>query len=128
MEKTIEIDGWRGRLDAGLPRRQLEALLFACADLTVKQIARRMGIGHQSVQQRLDDARFKLGMQRSVRGLCLEALRRGIVGPLVILLCSLCAFQTFLDLGHMQRAQRVTRIQQTRGGRRDTFDNPFDFC
>lgn len=127
MENTIEIEGWRGHLNAGLPRRQLEALLFACADMTVKQIARRMGIGHQSVQQRLDDARFKLGMQRSVRGLCLEALRRGIVGPLVILLCSLCAFQTFLDIGHMQRVQRVTRIQQTKGGRRDTFDNPFDF-
>lgn len=128
MENTIEIEGWRGRLDAGLPRRQLEALLFACADMTTKQIARRMGIGHQSVQQRLDDARFKLGMQRSVRGLCLEALRRGIVGPLVIMLCSLCAFQTFLDLGHMQRVQRTARVQQTKAGRRDTFDNPFDFC
>lgn len=128
MENTIEIDGWRGRLDAGLPPRQLEALLFACADLTVKQIACRMGIGHQSVQQRLDDARFKLGMQRSIRGLCLEALRRGIVGPMVILLCSLCAFQTFLDIGHMQRAPRVTRTQQSRAGRRDTLDTPFDYC
>lgn len=128
MSKTIEFEGWRGRLDAGLPPRQLEALLYACADMTVKQIARRMGIGPQSVQQRLDDARFKLGMQRSIRGLCLEALRRGIVGPMVILLCSLCAFQTFLDIGHMQRAPRITRIQQTRAGRRDTFDNPFDFC
>lgn len=127
MENTIEIEGWRGRLDAGLPRRQLEALIYACSDMTVKQIARRMGIGPASVQQRLDDARFNLGMQRSVRGLCLEALRRGIVGPLVITLCTLCAFQTFLDLDHMQRAHRVTRIQQTKGGRRDSFDNPFEF-
>lgn len=118
MSKTIEFEGWSGRLDAGLPPRQLEALLYACADLTIKQIARRMGIGPASAQQRLDDARFKLGMQRSVRGLCMEALRRGIVVPLVVMLCSLCAFQTFMDLGHMQRTYRSARIQQ-RGGRRD---------
>jgi len=128
MENTIELEGWRGRLDAGLPRRQLEALIYACTDMTVKEIARRMGIGPASVQQRLDDARFNLGMQRSVRGLCLEALRRGIVGPLVILLCTLCAFQTFMDLDPMHRAQRTTRVQQTKGGRRDTLDNPFEFC
>lgn len=89
MNQTIEIEGWRGRLDGGLPRRQLEALIYACSDLTVKQIARKMGIGPASAQQRLDDARFKLGMQRSVRGLCLEALRRGIVAPLAVALVAI---------------------------------------
>lgn len=91
MRNTIEIEGWRGRLDAGLPRRQLEALIYACSDMTVKQIARRMGIGPASAQQRLDDARFKLGMQRSVRGLCLEAMRRGIVAPLALALVAILA-------------------------------------
>ncbi|WP_447590102.1 helix-turn-helix transcriptional regulator [Aquipseudomonas campi] len=106
MDNTMELEGWRGKLDAGLPRRQLEALIYACSDMTVKQIARRMGIGPASAQQRLDDARFKLGMQRSVRGLCLEALRRGIVAPL--------AFVMMLGGGYTQQAQPVRRPDSPR--------------
>ncbi|WP_262880406.1 sigma factor-like helix-turn-helix DNA-binding protein, partial [Pseudomonas paralcaligenes] len=91
MNNTIELDGLRGRLDAGLPRRQLEALMYACKDLTMKEIARHMGVSPGTVKDRLDDARFKLGMQRSVRGTCLEAFRRGIVSPLAFALVAILA-------------------------------------
>lgn len=94
MNNTIELEGWRGRLDAGLPIRQLEALLYACADLTAKEIAKRMGITPASAKDRLDDARFNLGMQRTVRGMCLEAMRRGIVSPLSLALVLAAALIT----------------------------------
>ena len=86
MQETIEAAGWRGKLNAGLAPRQLEALVYACADMTCKEIARVMGVSPKAVSQRLDDARFKLGMQRTVRGLCLEAIKRGIVAPLDIIM------------------------------------------
>ncbi len=45
-----------------------------------------MDCSHYTVKQQLDDARFKLGNQRTTRGLCLEAMRRGIIAPLVLAL------------------------------------------
>ncbi len=83
---TIQVDGWLGRLGQGLAPRQLEATLWACADKTAKEIARCMGCAPATVVKQLDDARFKLGNQRTTRGLCLEAMRRGIIAPLVLAL------------------------------------------
>ena len=86
MENKLVIGGWQGSLDAELPRGQLEAVLHAANDLTVKQIARNIGINPDSVQGRLDRAKDKLGFVRSLRGLVLEAMKRGIIAPLVIML------------------------------------------
>ncbi|MCG6540209.1 helix-turn-helix transcriptional regulator [Pseudomonas sp. KSR10] len=83
---TIQIDGWQGHLGQGLAPRQLLAVLWAATDKTAKEIARRMDCSHYTVKQQLDDARFKLGA-RTTRGLCLEAMKRGIISPLVLLLC-----------------------------------------
>ena len=85
MSEVI-IGDYRGRQGAGLPPRQLEAVLHSANDLTAKQIARKMGISPATVTKTLDRARFALGMQRSVRGLCLEAIKRGIIAPLVLAL------------------------------------------
>jgi DNA-binding CsgD family transcriptional regulator len=84
MESTIEVNGWRGQLGKGLAPRELEATLLAAGDMTIKQIAKRMGISPDTAKDRLDDARYKLGMQRSIRGLALEAYRRGIIAPLAL--------------------------------------------
>jgi len=112
---TIQIDGWQGRLGEGLAPRQLLAVLWAATDKTAKEIARLMDCSHYTVKQQLDDARFKLGNQRTTRGLCLEAMRRGIIAPLVLAL--------FVGGGHstpMQpmrrpdapRQQTLTRVQR----------------
>lgn len=84
---TIQIEGWQGRLGQGLAPRQLLATMLAAADLQVKEIARRMNCEPSTAEKTLDRARFKLGMQRSIRGLCLEAMKRGIISPLVLMLC-----------------------------------------
>lgn len=83
---TIQIEGWEGRLGHGLAPRQLQATIYAALDMTAKEIARCMGCSHYTVKQQLDDARFKLGNQRTTRGLCLEAMRRGIIAPLMVAL------------------------------------------
>ncbi|MGP3789452.1 sigma factor-like helix-turn-helix DNA-binding protein [Pseudomonas sp. B392_1p] len=104
--ETITAGSWQGRLDAGLPRRQLEALLLAANDMTHKEIARQMGIAPDSARQRLDDARFKLGMQKTVRGLCLEAFKRGIIAPLMVAL--------LVGAGNVQQMQPVRRPEAPR--------------
>lgn len=101
MNNTITIPGWRGHLGRGLAPRELEATMLAANDLTMKEIAQHMGIDHRTVAKRLTDARDKLGYQRSIRGLTLEALRRGIIAPLAIAL--------LFGTGHMQQAQTVRR-------------------
>ncbi|WP_312537675.1 helix-turn-helix transcriptional regulator [Stutzerimonas nitrititolerans] len=83
---TIQIDGWQGRLGQGLAPRQLMATIYAAKDMTAKEIARRMDCSPSTIKKQLDTARFKLGMQRTTRGLCLEAMRRGIIAPLVLAL------------------------------------------
>lgn len=117
MENTIEAAGWRGKLNAGLAPRQLEALIYACADMTCKEIARVMGISPKTVSQRLDDARFKLGMQRTVRGLCLEAMKRGIVAPLaVIILINCCTLQPSTSIRRPPTAPRMAQARISRRG------------
>src|SRR5690606_40414020 len=83
---TIQIEGWQGRLGQGLAPRQLLATMLAAADLQVKEIARRMNCEPSTAEKTLDRARFKLGMQRTTRGLCIEAMKRGIITPLMVAL------------------------------------------
>ncbi|OLU31496.1 hypothetical protein BVH03_08465 [Pseudomonas sp. PA15(2017)] len=101
MENTITVPGWRGRLNAGLPPRQLEAVLLAATDKTAKEIARAMTISPDGARQLLDAARFKLGMQRTTRGTVLEAWKRGIIAPLAIAL--------LLGSGHHQPTNPIRR-------------------
>lgn len=74
----ITTGNWTGTLGKCLAPRELEATLYAADDLTAKEIARLMGVAPGTVSKRLDDARFKLGV-RSVRGLVMEAFRRGLI-------------------------------------------------
>lgn len=101
MENTITIEGWQGRRDKGVPERQLLAILYSAQDKTQKQIARHMGISEDAVGKRLTEARFKLGMQRSVRGLVVEAMRRGIIAPLALAL--------MIGAGHLPQPPIVRR-------------------
>lgn len=75
---TIIIGKWSGALGKGLAPRELEATLWAAADLTVKQIGRAMGISPATAEKRLESARFKLGV-KTMRGLVLECFKRGLI-------------------------------------------------
>nr|WP_298117364.1 helix-turn-helix transcriptional regulator [uncultured Pseudomonas sp.] len=116
---------WKGFTGQGLTDRELECTLAAAAGMTNKEIARQLGIAPDTVKKRIQFAMGRLDVPRRT-ALVAEAMRKSIIAPLVVLLCSLCTFQTFLDLGHMHRAQRAGSARGMRGGRRDEYNNPFD--
>ncbi|MBK3438786.1 response regulator transcription factor [Pseudomonas sp. MF7448] len=89
---TLTAGNWQGNLKMGLAPRELEATLWAAADLTVKEIGRVMGISPNTAEKRLDSARFKLGA-KTMRGLVMEAFRRQIISPLILLLCMVITAQ-----------------------------------
>lgn len=97
---TIEINGWQGRLGHGLAPQELRATLYAISK-TCKETARELGISPGTVQDRLDNARYKLGMQRTVRGLIAEAMKRGIITPLMVAL--------LIGAGNVHQIQPVRR-------------------
>lgn len=83
----MQVGNWKStdKTDRLSPR-ELEAMLYAANDLSIKEIAREMNIEPTTVRARLDNARFKLGMQKTLRGLCMEAFKRGIIVPLSLTL------------------------------------------
>lgn len=120
MHATINCGGWIGRQGLGLAPRELEATAWSASELTAKEVARRMGIAPGTVEKRLDDAKFKLGV-RSVRGLVLEAFRRGIISPAVFVLAFLVAGHPLIDDDHMNRNRRPSnerRLTEARTVRR----------
>lgn len=82
---TIHVEGWQGRLGQGLAPRQLLATMLSMLDLKVNEIAERMNCAPSTAEKTLDRARFKLGAKTN-RGLIAEAMRRGIIAPLVLAL------------------------------------------
>lgn len=89
---TLTVGNWQGNLKMGRAPRELEATLWAAADLTVKEIGRVMGISPNTAEKRLDSARFKLGA-KTMRGLVMEAFKRQIISPLILLLCMVLTVQ-----------------------------------
>lgn len=115
---TIQIEGWQGRLGQGLAPRQLLATMLAAADMQVKEIARRMNCEPSTAEKTLDRARFKLGMQRTTRGLCIEAMKRGIISPLVLMLCLAMGFTAMQDRPN-NRPVRTAKIAVIRAYRQE---------
>ncbi|ELP1297987.1 LuxR C-terminal-related transcriptional regulator [Pseudomonas aeruginosa] len=118
--QAIQCGGWIGRQGLGLAPRELEATAWSASELTAKEVARRMGIAPGTVEKRLDDAKFKMGV-RSVRGLVLEAFRRGIISPAVFVLAFLVAGHPLIDDDHMNRNRRPSnerRLAEARTVRR----------
>lgn len=109
---TIELNGWQGRLGQGLAPRQLQATLCA-TNKTMKETARVLGISPATVKQVLDDARFKLSKPPhyigSVKELVLEAMKRGIISPLILLLCVSLGFGSLTDRPS-QRPLRTPKV------------------
>lgn len=103
--QTITYSGWTGRLDMGLAPRELEATLLAAADLTVKEVARVMGIAPKTAEKRLETARLKLG-SKTIRGLVLEAFKRGVISPAILALCAVLVGQSVTSTEEFTRIRR----------------------
>lgn len=83
---TIQVEGWQGHLGKGLAPRQLAATIYAALGFTRKEIAKHMECSPETIKTQLETARHKLDNQPTVRELCREAMRRGIIAPLVLAL------------------------------------------
>lgn len=100
-----------------LTPRELEATLYAVNDLSVKEIAREMHIEAGTVKARLDNARWKLGFQKTLRGLATEAIRRGIIAPLSVLMCVVMVGSTTIETRATAPAQRPSISRAVRSVR-----------
>lgn len=83
---TIQVEGWQGHLGKGLAPRQLAATIYAALGFTRKEIAKHMECSPETIKTQLETARYNLDNQPTVRELCREAMRRGIIAPLVLAL------------------------------------------
>lgn len=85
--KEIIIGDFKGQCNGTLTAQQLISLLYMANEYSAKQAAKAMSISHRTVEKHLNNAKEKLGNKHSVTGLCIEALKRGIIAPLSVLLC-----------------------------------------
>lgn len=105
--ETITNGTWMGHLGRGLAPRELEALLGVAQGMTAKEIARQMQIAQGTVVNRIESAMFKLGVAKRTAAVA-EAMRRGVISPLCILLAGFIAMHAMLDEGDpMRRDRRV---------------------
>jgi len=75
---TISKGVWTGFLGRGLALREMEATLLAAGGMTMKQIAKEMGVSPKAVEKGLENARFKMGC-RTLRDLVVASLTQGLI-------------------------------------------------
>lgn len=114
MEASLVSGSWKGFLGKGLAPRELQCVMGLAQGWTQKEIARELGVSPAAVTQRVTSAMYKLQVHRAA-ALVAEAMRKGIVGPLMILLASFGGYQaaTSLDSDHLRRgpSRRVVELR-----------------
>lgn len=96
---------WRGLLGKGLAERELSCLLAVAAGHTDKEIAQRDGLSPRSIKGRIESAMFKLGVYKRP-ALVAEAMRRGLISPLILALCAILVGQSATSENFINRIRR----------------------
>ena len=109
---SITAGSWMGHLGRGLAPRELEALLCIAQGMTTKEVARFMGIAPGTAANRIENVLFKLGVARRTAALA-EAMRRGVISPLCILLAGFIAMHSMLDDSDPMRRDRRAPERRT---------------
>lgn len=78
ITSTISRGSWTGFLDRGLAFREMEATLLAAGGMTMKEIAKEMGVSPKAIEKGLENARFKMGC-RTLRDLVVASLTQGLI-------------------------------------------------
>lgn len=111
---SIIFDGWEGKLGMGLAPREIQCVLGLAKGQTQKEIARELGVSPAAVTQRITSAMYKLQVRRAA-ALVAEAMRKGIVGPLMIVLSTLAGYHgaVSLDADHQRRgpSRRIVEVR-----------------
>lgn len=89
---TVTIGNWTGHLGMGLALRELQCVLGIAMGQTSKELARDLGVQPESIKKRVLAASTKLGVTRRAQ-LVAEAMRKGVISPLIVLLCMVLTVQ-----------------------------------
>lgn len=104
-ETSITIGNWTGHLGMGLALRELQCVLGIASGQTSKELARDLGVQPDSIKKRVLAASTKLGVTRRAQ-LVSEAMRKGVISPLLIALCAIIVGHTALDDNPISRTRR----------------------
>lgn len=89
---SITSGNWTGHLGMGLALRELQCVLGIAMGQTSKELARDLGVQPESIKKRVLAASTKLGVTRRAQ-LVAEAMRKGVISPLIVLLCMVLTAQ-----------------------------------
>jgi len=113
MDMSIQRGDWKGRIGLLAPR-ELECLLGVACGFSSKEIAKQDGCSPATVDKRLLSASCKLNTFKRAQ-LVAEALKRGLIAPLAIVLSTLAGYHAAVDLGddHLRRgpSRRVVELR-----------------
>lgn len=89
---SITSGNWTGHLGMGLALRELQCVLGIASGQTSKELARDLGVQPESIKKRVLAASTKLGVTRRAQ-LVAEAMRKGVISPLIVLMCLIITAQ-----------------------------------
>jgi DNA-binding CsgD family transcriptional regulator len=89
---SVTLGNWTGHLGMGLALRELQCVLGIAMGQTSKQLARDLGVQPESIKKRVLAASTKLGVTRRAQ-LVAEAMRMGVISPMIIMLCMILTAQ-----------------------------------
>lgn len=84
---ALTFENWTANPGLGLAERELQCVMAVASGLTSKQAARELGVAKDTVDKRLLAASTKLGVIKRAQ-LVAEAMRRGMITPMVITMCA----------------------------------------
>lgn len=89
---SVTLGNWTGHLGMGLALRELQCVLGIAMGQTSKELARDLGVQPESIKKRVLAASTKLGVTRRAQ-LVAEAMRMGVITPMIIMLCMILTAQ-----------------------------------
>ena len=114
MESMIKLGSWAGRPGDLLAKRELMCVLSVANGQSDKQIAAHEGISPSTVKNAIERAMHKLCAYKRPQ-LIAEAMRRGLIAPLMILLASFGGYHCAVSLdGDHQRRGPSRRVVEVR--------------
>ncbi|MEF0146516.1 LuxR C-terminal-related transcriptional regulator [Pseudomonas guariconensis] len=116
---ALTFGNWTGSLGMGLAERELQCVMAVACGLTSKEAAREFGVAKDTIDKRLLAASTKLGVIKRAQ-LVAEAMRRGMISPLVIAMCAVLVGHSIASSDEFTRVRRggERKIAETRIQRR----------
>ncbi|PZQ41035.1 MAG: helix-turn-helix transcriptional regulator [Pseudomonas putida] len=116
---ALTFGNWTGSLGMGLAERELQCVMAVACGLSSKEAAREFGVAKDTIDKRLLAASTKLGVIKRAQ-LVAEAMRRGMISPLLISLCAVLVGHSIASSDEFTRVRRggERKIAETRIQRR----------